>query len=335
MKPNQLYKEKKRFQNKKKKIFLELNLSKIFFNRLYKDLLWKKNLFHSFITDFINKKLNFVKKIQIVSLIKRRIKNTKNNKQIISFYIFLFKIGIINSQNNFIKYNLNDKKFYEIFFFLFSSFEWEYYGSFQSSTNVLNYGLSLEKNLEFLPKEYLRIVSLFTKKIEVYLNKNNNKKNALDVYKIIKIILNQVLLSAASSIQKLCLFEYHLINFIHMFVKNLWKIYKMVSVFKLFEKLIKLKNVNIETLSISLFQNIISQLFVENIFIVKFLSEIDTFLNCINPRYININININNKFMSQPIKKKNSRILFTYIKNGKEYYTAFRHSILNSAVNYI
>ena len=67
-------KERKR----KKHISLEFNLSKKFIKKLYKDLLWKKKIFSSLLSDLIAKNLSYIKKMQITSSMNHRLENTKN-----------------------------------------------------------------------------------------------------------------------------------------------------------------------------------------------------------------------------------------------------------------
>nr|UXY88017.1 hypothetical protein CcurKRNrm3_p158 [Cryptomonas curvata] len=305
-------------KKKKNSIALGINIYKLFYKKLYKDLIWKKKLFDSFFSDIIAKNLNSIKKMQLVFLIKNIIKKTKNKKLIISLFLFFFKIGIDSSISNFLKYNLNYKKINEFILIFNSSIELDYYSSFRNSLILLTDGFSLEKNFKCLPKEYLRTLILFLKKITGYVIRNKNKQKDLRKLKPIIKILN-VTLNIISSIQKWSHFENQFFYFFQIIVKEIWSLYKINFVAKFFEKMAKLKYNRIKKLYQNLPQCIISQLFIENIIIFEFLSRIDLILKCIKPKFIDIkknNIRISQKL--KPHKKQLNNLFVLFSKNQIE-----------------
>nr|UXY88521.1 hypothetical protein Cry52Nrm3_p160 [Cryptomonas curvata] len=305
-------------KERKKHISLEFNISKKFINKLYKDILWKKKIFSSILSDLVAKNLSYIKKMQITSSMNHRLENTKNTTLMISFFLFFFKMGMLNMIPIFLRYNSNYGKFYEFIFIFISSYEWECYTSLKSSFFSLTNGFSFERNVKVLPKEYIRILILFLKKIGFCYDKDNNRKGYFNEYKNIKKITNQVVLNLLSNFHNWYPDQNYLALFFHILIKEIWNINKMSIITKFLEKIIKIKNIKKRRLFSYLFQYIISQMFICNLSLFQFLNEAKSILKCLNCKsfFINKN-NIENKYF--PWKKiKTDKISKIYLKNGIE-----------------
>jgi hypothetical protein len=300
-------KEKKR----KKHISLEFNISKKFMNKLYKDILCKKKIFSSVVSDLVAKNLGSIKKMQIVSFMNRKIGNTQNTGLIISFFLFFLKMGMLKMIPNILRFNSNYGKLYEFIFIFISSYEWEYYASFKSSLVSLTNGFSIERNVKILPKEYIRILILILNKIAFCYNKNNQQRNYFNEYKNIKKITNQVVVKIASNFHQWFPDQKYFAIFFFILTKEIWNLNKMSLVAKFLEKIIKIKNIRNIKLFSYLFQYVISQLFICNISIFQFLNETKSILKCINCKFFFKNKNnIENKFLPLKIIKIDKIIKF-------------------------
>ena len=309
-------------KKKRKIVSFELILYKLFYKKLFKDLLWKKKFLDSCFPDLIAKNLNFIKKIQIVFSVNKMIKNTKNKKLAFTLFLFLFKFGISNFVDIFFKYNSKYKKFHEFTIIFVSSLELDCYGSIKNSLISLTNGFFLEKNFKCLPKEYLRVLILFLKKINRHILKNKNKQNYTIIINNIKRILNAVVY-IISCMQIWFHFEDYFLNFFHILVKEIWNLHKIDFIVKFFEKITKTKYIMNNKLCYDLFQSIISQIHTENTILFQFLNQIDSILKVLKPKCIDIckskikyNIELkqkqfNNKFYLN-LKNQNE---FNYTKN--------------------
>jgi hypothetical protein len=318
----------------KKSILSETILHKLFYKKIYKDLKWKKKLLDSCYPDLVAKNLNSIKRIQILFLIKNIIRKTKNKKLIISLFLFLFKIGLISSISNFFKYNINYKKFKEFIFIFFASLELEYYNSFRNSIVSINNGFSLKKSTKYIPKEYLRLLILFLKKINNYMNIYRSKKRYLNKLKNIKKILN-VILYVVSSIEIWFQHENYLLYFFHIIVKEIWIFSDIFFLAKFFIKTAKLEYFKKEKIYCDLLQYIISQLFIENITILQFLNQINSILKCLKPKPNDLDKS-NKKIIDNLKQKKNQANfnLFFYTKNRNEFVFLKKYFLFKNIKNF-